>query len=92
MKSPHVPAPARRAVAAGTSVYERGSLWIANQEPTSRKGATVGWVRRYQAADGQLYAVLLSAYFFLTMLPVLLVTVSYVYRDPTALAPAWNTV
>ena len=86
MKSPHVPAPARRAVAAGTSVYERGSLWIANQEPASRKGATVGWVRRYQAADGQLYAVLLSAYFFLTMLPVLLVTVSYVYRDPTALA------
>jgi membrane protein len=43
-------------------------------------------VRRYQAADGQLYAVLLSAYFFLTMVPVVLVAASYAYSDPTALA------
>ena len=43
-------------------------------------------MRRYQAADGQLYAVLLSAYFFLTMLPVFLVTASYAYKDPTALS------
>jgi len=61
-------------------------LWIENQEPDSRKGATIGWVRRYQAADGQLYAVLLSTYFFVTMVPVLLVAASYVYNDPTALA------
>jgi membrane protein len=77
---------ARRRVAWGNAVADRGKLWVENQEPTSRKGATIGWVRRYQAADGQLYALLLSAYFFLTMLPVLLVTASYVYRDPTALA------
>jgi uncharacterized BrkB/YihY/UPF0761 family membrane protein len=69
-----------------TAVAERGRLWIENQEPASRKGATIGWVRRYQAADGQLYAVLLSAYFFVTMLPVLLVAASYVYDDPSALA------
>lgn len=81
-----VPAPARRAAARGAAVAEHGRLWIENQEPSSRKGATIGWVRRYQAADGQLYAVLLSAYFFLTMLPVLLVTASYVYKDPTALS------
>jgi membrane protein len=68
------------------AVSERGKLWIENQEPHSRKGATIGWVRRYQAADGQLYAVLLSAYVFVTMLPVLLVAGSYVYSDPTALA------
>jgi membrane protein len=73
-------------VARGIAVSERGKLWIENQEPHSRKGATIGWVRRYQAADGQLYAVLLSAYFFVTMLPVLLVAGSYVYRNPTALA------
>ena len=36
-------------------------------------------MRRYQAADGQLYAVLVSAYFFLTMLPVMLVASSYLY-------------
>ena len=63
----------------------RGQLWIENQGPDSRKGATIGWMRRYQAADGQLYALLLSAYFFLTMIPVLLVSASYIYRDPTAL-------
>jgi len=33
------------------------------------RGATIGWVRRYQAADGQLFAVLLSAYLLLTLLP-----------------------
>ena len=81
-----VPARAQRAVARGTAVAERGRLWIENQAPDSRKGATIGWVRRYQAADGQLYAVLLSAYFFVTMLPVLLVAASYIYSDPTALS------
>ena len=43
-------------------------------------------MRRYQAADGQLYAVLLSAYIFLTIIPLLLVFSSYAYRDPAALA------
>jgi membrane protein len=75
-----------RAVARGLAVSERGRLWIENQTPDSRKGATIGWFRRYQAADGQLYAVLLSAYFFVTMLPVLLVAGSWVYSDPTALS------
>jgi membrane protein len=84
------PAWPRRAVAGaqlrGAAVAERGRLWVLNQEPASRKGATIGWVRRYQAADGQLYAVLLGAYFFVTMLPVMLVAASYAYSDPTALA------
>jgi membrane protein len=70
----------------GTAVYDRGRLWIENQDPGSRKGATIGWVRRYQAADGQLFAVLLSAYFFLTVIPLLLVESSYVYNDPHALS------
>jgi membrane protein len=74
------------AVARGTATYERGRLWIENQPPSSRKGATIGWVRRYQAADGQLYAVLLSAYVFLTLVPLLLLEASYLYTDPLALA------
>ena len=74
------------AKARGTAAYECGRLWIENQDPASRKGATIGWVRRYQAADGQLYAVLLAAYFFLTVVPLLLVYSSYLYRDPHALA------
>ena len=76
----------RSASTRGEAVYGRGALWIENQDPASRKGATIGWVRRYQAADGQLYAVLLSAYLFLTVLPLLLVFSSYLYSDPEALA------
>ena len=85
-KPSRVPARARHTYDWGAEKARLGQLWIANQEPASRKGATIGWVRRYQAADGQLYALLLSAYFFLTMIPVLLVTASYVYRNPSALA------
>jgi membrane protein len=70
----------------GTASYDRGRLWIENQDPASRRGATIGWVRRYQAADGQLFAVLLAAYFFLTVIPLLLVETTYVYNDPAALA------
>ncbi len=75
-KDPRPPSPAQEsssrtrrvydsAQGRGTEAYERGRFWIENQDPASRKGATIGWVRRYQAADGQLYAVLLSAYLFL---------------------------
>ena len=74
------------AVARGTRVYDRGQLWIENQPPHSRKGATIGWVRRYQAADGQLYAVLLTAYIFLTVVPMALLSASYLYSNPLALA------
>ncbi len=76
----------RRAAIKGAAVAERGRLWIENQPPDSRKGATIGWVRRYQASNGQLFAVLLSAYLLLTLIPVFLVTASYAYKDPTALA------
>jgi uncharacterized BrkB/YihY/UPF0761 family membrane protein len=70
----------------GSVAYGRGLIWIDNRDPASSVGTTIGWARRYQAADGQLYAVLLAAYFFLTALPLLLVESSYVYNDPSALA------
>jgi membrane protein len=76
----------RAAQSRGTRVAERGRLWIVNRDPASHSGAVIGWVRRYQAADGQLYAVLLSAYLFLTLLPAMLVEASYLYSDPAALA------
>jgi uncharacterized BrkB/YihY/UPF0761 family membrane protein len=69
-----------------STASERGRLWIENQDPVSRTGAGVGWFRRYQAADGQLYALLLTAYFFLTVVPLLVVFTTYVYNDPLALA------
>ena len=74
---PRAPWGITAAYARGAAVAERGQLWIENQDPASRRGASIGWVRRYQAADGQLYAVLLSAYFFLTVLPVTTVQVRY---------------
>ena len=81
---------ARRTVAAaaarGTAVADRGSRWVEAQHPGSRRGATIGCVRRYRAADGQLYALLLATYFFLTIVPILIVEAGYVYSDPTALA------
>jgi uncharacterized BrkB/YihY/UPF0761 family membrane protein len=69
-----------------SAVAERGRLWVENQDPASRRGATIGWWKRYQAADGQLFAVLLAAYFFLTIVPLMLVYTSYAYSDPAALA------
>jgi membrane protein len=65
---------------------ERGKLWVDNADPASTSGATIGWFRRYAAADGQLYAVLLTAYLFLTILPAALVIDSYLDTNPNALA------
>jgi uncharacterized BrkB/YihY/UPF0761 family membrane protein len=70
----------------GSSAYGRGLVWVEGRDPGSFLGMAVGWARRYRAADGQLYAVVLAAYFFLTAVPFLLVESSYVYNDPTALA------
>jgi len=49
-------------------------------------GVGTHWVRRYRQADGQLYAVLLAAYFFLTVLPVAIVQATYVSGNPDAFA------
>jgi membrane protein len=79
-----------RAVAAasswGTAAAERGTRRTEARDPASRIGTAVGCVRRYRAADGQLYAVLLATYFFLTVVPIMIVEASYVYSDPSALA------
>jgi membrane protein len=77
---------AHGAQARSMAVAERGRLWIVNRDPASHSGAAIGWMRRYQAADGQLYAVLLSAYLFITLLPAMLVEATYLYSDPAALA------
>jgi hypothetical protein len=69
-----------------TAVAERSVTWLEGQDPASRKGAAIGWFRRYQGADGQLLALLLTAYMFVTVLPVVVVVSGYLYKDPTRLA------
>ena len=55
---------------------------------TSRKGATIGPGPSLPGRGRAALRVLLSAYFLLTMVPVLLVTASYVFRDPDQLSPS----
>ena len=75
--------PSYYARAKGTA--ERGQQWVERLDPASSPGVTVGWFRRYAAADGQLYAVLLTSYVFLTVLPAALVMASYT-QSPNALS------
>jgi membrane protein len=70
----------------GNAVVDRGRQWVEGQDPVSRKGAAITWVRRYRLADGELYALLITAYMFMTLLPALLVLSSYVESDPHSLA------
>ena len=73
-------------VARAKGTAARGQQWVESRDPASSPGVTIGWFRRYAAADGQLYAVLLTAYIFLTVLPAALVIDSYLEKDPNALA------
>jgi len=74
------------AVAKGTAVWEKGTDWADRQDPATRRGAGIGWYRRFRESDGGLFAVLLTAYFFVTALPAAIVMMSYVYSDQTELA------
>jgi hypothetical protein len=56
------------------------------QDPATRRGATIGWYRRFRESDGGLFAVLVTAYFFVTAIPAAVVMMAYVYNDPTELA------
>src|SRR5215467_7735633 len=67
----------------GTAVYERGKGWVDAQDPATRKGATIGWYRRFRESDGGLSGVLLTAYLFVTAFPAAVVMMSYVYSDAT---------
>lgn len=82
----HARGAAERTARALSSTVDRSSTWIEQLEPTSRRGTVVGWIRLYRGADGPLYAMLFSAYVFITVIPATLVISTYVYRDPSRLA------
>jgi membrane protein len=82
-----------RVVRSGTAAWQKGSAaavrgreWADRQDPATRKGTTIGWYRRFRESDGGLFAVLLTAYFFITAVPAAVVMMSYVFSDPTELA------
>ena len=70
----------------GTAVVDRGKDWADRQDPATRKGASIGWYRRFRESDGGLLAVLVSAYFFVTAIPAAVVMMNYVYNDPHEVA------
>ena len=57
------------AYAKGNAVAVRGQEWADSQDPATRRGATIGWYRRFRESDGGLFVVLLSGYLFVTAIP-----------------------
>jgi uncharacterized BrkB/YihY/UPF0761 family membrane protein len=67
------------------AVSRRGQEWVERQDPASRKGTTIGAWRRYQAVEGPLQSLLLTAYVVIAVLPALLVMEEYLDSNPGAL-------
>jgi membrane protein len=63
-------------------------MWVAEQDPASRKVVAIEAWRRYQAVDGARQSALLSLYMLVAVLPALLVIEEYMDSDPAALANA----
>jgi uncharacterized BrkB/YihY/UPF0761 family membrane protein len=77
---------ATRSLARSQRYTNRAQAWADHQEQHSRTGVALGWFGRYRRADGQLYALLLAAYFFVTLLPAVVAMASYTSSDPTGVA------
>ena len=75
-----------RVRAATSAVSARGTRWVEQQEATSRRGATIGVARLYKSADMPLYAMLFTAYAFVTVIPATIALASSIYDDPAKIA------
>jgi membrane protein len=64
---------------------QRGKDWVERQDPASPQGAAIGAWQRFQAVEGPLQSLLLTAYTVIAVLPALLVVDEYLERDPAAL-------
>jgi membrane protein len=67
------------------AVSRRGQEWIERQDPASSQGVAINAWRRYQAVDGPLQSLLLTAYIVIAVLPALLVMEEYLDSNPSAL-------
>jgi membrane protein len=86
LKTDRVVRTGRSVVARGEGVARSAQDWADRQEDHSVIGVGLGWVRRYRAADGQLFSLLLAAYLFVTVVPASLAIVTYSGRDAQASA------
>src|SRR5881275_1140707 len=77
---------ATRALAWTRPYTDKAQAWADSQEEHSRKGVALGWFGRYRRADGQLFALLLAAYLFVTLLPAAIAVASYAGTDPEVVA------
>ncbi len=67
------------------SASSRGQEWVERQDPASPQGTAIGAWQRFQAVEGPLQSLLLTAYTVIAVLPALLVMDEYLERDPAAL-------
>jgi uncharacterized BrkB/YihY/UPF0761 family membrane protein len=77
---------ATKAFAWTEDLAKKAQVWADRQEARSPSGVAIGWFTRYRQADGQLFALLLAAYLFVTIVPAVIAMASYSNEDPTALA------
>jgi hypothetical protein len=71
-----------RARARAEALSNRGRGWVDHQQPGSVPGVAIGAWRRYQAVEGPLQSLLLTAYVLIAVVPALLVLEEYL--DPRA--------
>ena len=67
------------------SISQRGREWVNRQDPGSKRGVLIGAWERYQAVEGPLQSLLLTAYVVIAVLPALLVMEEYLDNNPGAL-------
>jgi membrane protein len=78
-----------KAVAAwdrGNALAKRGIDWAEAEPSHTRKGAAIGVARRYKAAEGSVYVMLLSAYSLLTFIPALVAISTYTTSNSSGLS------
>jgi membrane protein len=78
-----------KAVAAwdrGNALAKRGIDWVEAEPAHTRKGAAIGVARRYKAAEGSVYVMLLSAYSLLTFIPALVAISTYTTSNSSGLS------
>ncbi len=80
---------------AASSVQRKGERvgrdvgdWVERRDAASFSGVAVSWYRRYRDVDGAFYALAVTAFLFVTVLPAALVLDAYASASPNAAAEA----